>query len=266
MGEYIIFRKKRIYYRDSGEGKVLVLLHGFTEDQVIWDHFVKKLKNEFRIITMDLPGHGRSEIVSDVHSMDLMADCVNSLLNHLKIRKCVMIGHSMGGYVTLAFANKFPGKLRGFGLFHSHAAADTQEARINRERTINLIDLDKTGFIREFIPVLFDPSNVNKYKKEIMLLKESAAKIEKRGLIAALQGMKERVSHTDLLKYTRLPVLFIIGKNDSRVPPELSLQHAILPGQSHILLLDDVGHMGFIESKNITLSTIKAFILRANGQ
>ena len=110
----IKFQKKNIFYTDEGTGKVVVLLHGFTESQKIWKNFAKKLSAKYRVITIDLPGHGKSESPGAVHSMELMANVVFAVLKKLKAGKCMMIGHSMGGYVTLAFAEKYPKKLKGF--------------------------------------------------------------------------------------------------------------------------------------------------------
>lgn len=264
MRGHLLFKGAKIHYRYSGKGSVIVLLHGFTENQDIWDSFMKKLRDEFRIITVDLPGHGRSGIVGEVHTMELMAEVVNRVLNRLKVRKCVMIGHSMGGYVTLAFARQYPGKLKGFGLFHSHAAADSEEVKINRERTMRIIDQDKIGFLNDFVPLLFNESRVYEFREEIDRLMKAASSIDKKGLIAALAGMRDRKPMTELLKTTDLPVLFIIGKHDSRITPELSLQQSAMPKKCLSLLLEDVGHMGFIESPRATLEVIRSFIKISN--
>ena len=121
-----------IYFDDIGEGNVIVLLHGFLESTEIWKDFAKKLSKNFRVISIDLPGHGKSEIIDEVHSMDLMAKEVRNILEISGINKCVMVGHSMGGYTAIAFAKKFRRFLKGLILFHSHVEADNEKENMVR--------------------------------------------------------------------------------------------------------------------------------------
>ncbi len=253
------YKGKNIYYKSQGKGQAIVLLHGFMEDKSMWEKIARALSSGFNVITVDLPGHGRSECVSDIHTMDMMAVAVNKVLRDLEVKHCVMIGHSMGGYVTLAYARKYPGKLRGIGLFHSHAAEDTPEQKLNRNRMIEIVGEEKTGFIKNFFPDLFAPSNVEKYSKEIQQFTESALKMPKKGITAALEGMKLRLDCVDILTYSRYPVLFIVGKQDSRIPAQKLIDQAILPSYSEVHVLDYVGHMGFIEARAETQNAIFHF-------
>lgn len=255
----IKFGGKEIHYKTAGEGNALVFLHGFMESLTIWDVFAEKLSANFRVIRIDLPGHGKTPVLEPVHSMELMAAVVKEVLDNLGVEKCVMIGHSMGGYVTLEFASQYPGMLRGMGLFHSHAAADTQEARENRLRTIDVVKLNRKGFIKQFIPDLFAESNAGNFSNEIEQLTKNAEKMSSESMIAALHGMKDRSGKFDLLHNTKIPVLFIAGKEDIRIPVQNILAQAILPGYSEVLVLGDVGHMGFIESEQKTLEMVRAF-------
>jgi pimeloyl-ACP methyl ester carboxylesterase len=262
MSGSVAFKEKKIHYTLSGKGKTIVLLHGFLESSAIWRHFTRRFSSEFSVLCIDLPGHGRSEVIRDVQSMDLMAEAVNQVLKEMNITSCLMAGHSMGGYVTLAFAEKYPKKLTGFTLFHSHAAADTAEARQNRERTIKIVEQDRQGFIRNFIPDLFDPQNVQGYQAEIAKLQKLAAGTTKEGIIAALEGMKTRPDRRHVLSSAPMPVQFIIGKNDTRIPMQMIMPQTVLPPHSEILLLDGVGHMGFIEAGEVTLLALKHFANR----
>jgi pimeloyl-ACP methyl ester carboxylesterase len=253
------YKGEDIYYQSHGKGPALVLLHGFMENQGMWDKMAGKLKEHFRVITVDLPGHGKSGSVSSIHTMDMMAIAVNKVLRELDVKHCVMIGHSMGGYVTLAYARKYPGKLKGIGLFHSHASDDNPEQKVNRNRMIEIVEQDKLGFIRNFFPDLFSPSNVEKYRDEIEDFIDDAKKMDKNGITAALEGMKLRLNSVDVLTYSRYPVLFIIGKQDSRIPAQKILDQAILPSYSEVHVLDYVGHMGFIEARKETTNAILHF-------
>jgi pimeloyl-ACP methyl ester carboxylesterase len=255
----IKINKKNINYTDEGIGKVIVLLHGFTESLKIWAGFSTQLSKKYRVITIDLPGHGKSDCIDKVHSMELMADVVFTVLKRLKVGKCMMVGHSMGGYVTLAFAGKYPKLLRGFTLFHSHCFADTSAEQGNRDRTIAIVNQDKFSYVAQFIPSLFPAEVHKKFAKVIERLIQRASKMEKEGVVAALEGMKIRKDQSKLLKSTELPVLFILGLKDSRVPPTRIWDMITLPKVSETLLLRDCGHMGYIEAPETTLESILAF-------
>ena len=253
------YHSKRIFANSSGKGKTIVLLHGFTESSEIWKRMTTGLSENFKVIVIDLPGHGESDCVEKVHDMELQADVVHAVLSALKVRKCLMIGHSMGGYVTLAFAREHPEMLGGFGLFHSHVFADSHEEKENRDRAIELVKNDKTGFITRFIPGLFPPEVQRKFAKEIRELVRQAGKMPKEGIIAAQAGMKVRKDQTALLRTTRLPVLFILGLKDIRVPVDKIRNMIFLPVRSEALILRDVGHMGYIEAPGETLEAIRGF-------
>jgi pimeloyl-ACP methyl ester carboxylesterase len=263
MMKSIKFGGKKIHYKMDGEGSTLVLLHGFMESLAIWDGFAEKLSSTFRVIRIDLPGHGRTPVLEPVHTMELMAATVKAVLDNLDVKHCVMIGHSMGGYVTLEFARQYPEMLRGMGLFHSHAAADTQEARENRMRTIDIVKLNRKGFIKQFIPDLFAETNVLRFSDDIERISKEAEKMSSESIIAALHGMKDRSGKFDLLLNTNIPVLFIAGKEDIRIPVQNILAQAILPGYSEVLVLGDVGHMGFIEAAEKTLEMVRSFAQKA---
>ncbi|MBE0637880.1 MAG: alpha/beta hydrolase [Bacteroidales bacterium] len=255
----ITFRKKTIHYKVDGDGEALVLLHGFIESMAIWDDFTSILSKNFKVIRIDLPGHGKTPLIEKTHSMELMAESIKAVLDGLGVKSCVMVGHSMGGYVTLEFAKQYPELLKGICLFHSHAAADTQEAKENRQRTIDMIKLNRKGFIKQFIPDLFAEVNVLNFTADIDRLWHISDKMSGQSIIAALQGMKERSGKLDLLLNTTIPVLFIAGKEDMRIPVQNVLAQAILPRHSEVLVLADVGHMGYIEARQKTLEMIVCF-------
>jgi pimeloyl-ACP methyl ester carboxylesterase len=256
----IQFNTKKIFYTDKGKGRTIVLLHGFTESHKIWNYFTKVLSDEFHVVTIDLPGHGKSECIAEVHTMELLSEVVHAVLKKAGIKRCIMIGHSMGGYVTLAFAREYPKKLKGFCIFHSHCFADSPEDRENRNRTIELVRNDKFRFITNFIPNLFPEEVQKKFAKEIGQLVKEAEKMSKEGIIAALEGMKLRMDQTSLLTHTKLPVLFILGLKDSKAPIPKLWEMISLPAHSESLILRDVGHMGYIESPKVTLNAIRQFV------
>ncbi len=262
MNPSVNYKGKPVNYRDEGNGPVVVLLHGFLESLEVWNDFAGELSQQFRVVRVDVPGHGQTPVTQNDASLKNMADAVKAVLDALDVETCVMIGHSMGGYITLEFAKHYGKMLRGFGLFHSHASPDTEETRENRRRTINIVKLNRAGFIKQFIPDLFAEANVAKYGKEIQRLQEMAEKTSAEGIIAALNAMKDRSGKIELLLNTRLPVLFIAGKEDSRIPVQNVMAQAILPSHAEVLILGNVAHMGFIEARTQTLEVIRSFATR----
>lgn len=243
----------------TGDGPCVVLLHGLMENLHIWDELAKRLSEYFKVVQIDLPGHGETPVVGEVHPMDFMARCVNAVLEAYQIDDCVMVGHSMGGYVTAAFAKMYPEKTRGICFFHSNVLEDSEEAKLNRERAAALIMNDKLQFVASFIPDLFTKENQEKYKSEMEQMVQNAQKMDPKGIAAAQLGMKDRSASLDLLAETNVPVLFIIGKQDPRMSLDKMLAQAALPKHSEVLLLDGVGHMGFIEAKQKTFDMVESF-------
>ncbi len=255
---------KNVHYKISGRGETLVLLHGYLESLEMWSEHQEFLSDKYQVISIDLPGHGLTDNFGDIHTMSFMAEVVYEILQDEKVEKCVMVGHSMGGYTTLAFAKKYPQMLNGFGLFHSHASADTDVAKRNRERTIEIIKQDKGQFINEFIPSLFAPDNVEKFADQIEIQMKMANAMPKESVIAAMAGMKERSSTVDILMDSKVPVLFISGKHDSRIPLEKTLAQAALPTISQILILGDAGHMSWAEEEQKTITALDGFMQLCN--
>ncbi len=256
--QFYFYNNKKIAFTTSGTGNVLVLLHGFMESQKIWIDFTKVLSQKYKVVTFDLPGHGDSECINETHTMCLMADCVKAGLDYLAVDKCVLIGHSMGGYAALSFAKSYPQMLNGLGLFHSHAYADTDEAKHNRDRSCQIVKQNRANFIANFIPELFAPENVAKYQKEIIQLQQYVKDMSVEAIVAAQQGMKLREPKLDVIKEAKYPMLFIFGKQDSRTPLPKTLELTVLAKHSETLIID-VGHMGYIEARNETLQTIDCF-------
>jgi pimeloyl-ACP methyl ester carboxylesterase len=255
----INFKGKKIFYTDAGSGNTLVLIHGFTESLGIWDYFFAVLSKSCRVICIDLPGHGKSQCISDIHTMDLMAEAVKAVLDQAAVQKCVIIGHSMGGYVTLGIAEKYPELLDGFGLFHSSALPDTEEGKINRTRAIEIIRQGHLEFLSSFIPDLFTEENRIKYSCEVEKLVSTAKNMTKEAVIAAQEGMKIRPDRRHVLENTNLPVLFIVGQKDSRIPFAKVMEQIALPPVAQVLVLKNTAHMGYIEATEETLHAVKSF-------
>lgn len=262
VSEYSIkFKNINVSFTDAGKGKAVVLLHGFLENKSIWDDFSKHLSEKFRVITIDLLGHGKTECLSYVHTMEEMAEAVHAVLKHLKIRKFYLVGHSLGGYVSLALAEIFPDNIKGLCMFHSSARADSETKQKDRDRAIKVVKQNKDLFINEAIPNLFYTKQKN-YQNEIQQIKKIALQTSLQGIVAALEGMKIRMDREIILNFAPYPVFYIIGKEDAILPFESLIEQAELPEKGSFLLLEDVGHVGFLEAKEETLGAITSFVAR----
>lgn len=281
MNAFFQFKNLAVAYTKIGAGKVVVLLHGFGEDATIWNNQVEFLKAYFTVITIDLPGSGKSKIdgyempkngselaisdtqitANDLSTIECYADVVNALLIHINIHKCTMLGHSMGGYITLAFAEKYAHKLYGFGLIHSTAYADSEEKKINRQRGIQMMEqYGSYVFLKTIIPALFTIAFKNNSPNIIDALLEKGKLFSVVALQNYCLAMMNRIDRTDVLKDGNLPVLFIIGTEDIAVPIKDSLQQSHMAKCSYIHLLDKIGHMGMLEKPDVVNIYIKNFI------
>jgi pimeloyl-ACP methyl ester carboxylesterase len=255
MIKYTTFRKARIRYSDEGKGRAIVLLHGFPENIGIWQEFSAALSKSFRVICIDLPGLGESDCIGYVHTMDLMAQCVHSVMQQLKLRRYVVVGHSMGGYAALAFAELFPENLRGLCLFHSSASPDSEEKKLDRDKASAVAKKHTAQFLKTFAANLFaDPEDPN-----IKKLQDLTAGTSARGVVASLQGMKLRPSREIVLKFAPYPVLFILGKKDKIIDYEKMIPQTEIPPHSQVLPLENVAHMGFYEAPKQTLKALRKF-------
>ncbi|HAH57726.1 MAG: alpha/beta hydrolase [Lentimicrobium sp.] len=258
----LFYKNAPINYQAIGEGPAVVLIHGFLESLEIWKEFTEILSREFTVVSIDLPGHGRSGIAGDTHTIPMMADAILDVCNFLSIETFMICGHSMGGYVALELAARFPLRVSALVLFHSHAAPDDEKARENRDRTINIVKLNHSGFIHQFIGELFAGSNREKLEPAIEKLRNRAASTSPKAIIAALEGMKQRRGALDFLTQTDIPVYFVIGREDSRMPYNKVMAQAMLCKHSETILLHDVGHMGFLEAPGRIFPAVQGFLRR----
>lgn len=258
----INFEGGELHYRDEGPqgANTVVFLHGFLQNLAVWSSFTLTYMRYFRVIAIDLPGHGYSCSFSDVHTMDFMAQSVKAVLDDAGVEKCVVVGHSLGGYVALAFADRYGYMLQGLALLHSHAMADTAEQRARRDETCRQVHQNRAGYIVNFITNLFDDSKREPLAQDIKELRDLCLETSEEGILAAQRGMKLRTSKVQLLTTLPVPVLFVYGKGDRRIPLEVGLSQAMLPRRSEVLMLDGVAHMSFIEDRDYVKARLRDFV------
>ena len=254
------YRGVEISYSDNGKGRVLVLLHGFLGAKEIWEQSITDLRRSYRVIAIDLPGHGKTACLGYAHSMEEMAQSVKAVLETLKLKRYVMIGHSMGGYVALAFADLFPDHLRGLGLYHSTASPDTEERKENRLRAIALVKTNRRLYTSQTIRSLFAAKNLKYLKKEVAFANSFARSTSKQGIIAALYGMRERKGRELILGFVEYPILMVIGEHDNVLPAAPLLEQSEMIRNKQVLYLEHDGHFGFLESPRESNKALRKFL------
>ena len=259
----IQYQSAKIFYRITGNGKPVVLIHGFAEDGEIWNNQIEFLsaasggKDDFKLIIPDLPGTGKSELIDDM-SIEGMAELIKEIIVKENISHAIVLGHSMGGYITLAIAEKYPESISAFGLFHSSAFADNEEKKAARLKSIEFIKSNGAyEFLKTTIPGLF--LNPKDYKPCIDLI-EKGKQFTPEALIKYYQAMIARPDRIEVLKKFSSPVLFIIGEHDKAIPFEQSMQQCYLPAQSHVHILRNSAHMGMWEETDKVNTAMLQFL------
>lgn len=299
--KYVVCDGKRIHYTISGAGPAVVLLHGLMEGAWVWREMTEVWAAENRVLAIDLPGHGQSEVLSDVHSVPLCAQVVEAVMRAEDVAAAVLVGHSMGGYVALAVADLFPEKVKGIVLFHSQAAQDGEEGLAQRRRAIALLEAGgeaKKDFVTRFMPTLFAPQNRERMAGKIAALTEAGRAMSLEAILAIQKGLAERKSYLPVL--TRgtaagsaaadgdnvsvlpprtlrslkaatehcspsasapLPFCFIIGRHDEKQNVSRVMSQAMLCERAEILWLP-CGHMGFWEEPEACAAFVRDFLNR----
>lgn len=256
--KFVPYKGIPIHYKDKGTGRALVFLHGFLEHLDMWETVTARIKPSFRIITVDLLGHGKTPCLSYVHTMSDMAEAVKAVLNHLKLRRYVVFGHSMGGYVSLALAEKYPKNVIALGLINSTSAADSKEKQTNRNRAIVAVKKHRKTFIADAIKQLFWAENHIALEKKIQEVQGEALKTNVQGIVAALEGMKIRKDLRHVIVNRNITTLIVTGKFDTvidqnyllKLKPYLNIEFHALKG----------GHMSHVENNSELSYIINTFI------
>jgi 3-oxoadipate enol-lactonase len=231
-----------LYFEDQGAGIPLVLLHGYPLDHSIWQAVAPTLAEHARVIVPDLRGHGRTDAPEGKYPMRLVADDIACLLDALEIPKAVVVGHSMGGYVALAFAQAYPQRLLGLGMVASQAAADTPERREGRLVTAREVLLNGMAEIAESMP-----AKLTTQARLIPMLRGLILATRPRGASGILQGMAERPDMTSFLAQIIAPAVVIAGGSDALIPVEKAIEMAHDMPHARLVTLPDAGHMPMVE-------------------
>lgn len=250
-----------ISYNCFGKGKThLVLLHGFLEHSAMWKNIVPKFSKTHAIIAIDLPGHGKTSTFKDIHTMHFMAKMVSKVLEAENVKKAHVVGHSMGGYVALAFGKTFSEKITDITLLNSTAMADSKSKKADRLRAVEVLKKSPKRFIKEAIPNLFAEQNRTVLHKEIEQATNEALQTDGKGAIACTLGMRNRPSSVNWIKKSNIPVNFIAGADDPIIPIE-KVKHQAERTKSRLFTIQNCGHMAHLEQKGICLDYLKEVLI-----
>ena len=249
------YNNTEIHFNTFGSGPAIVLLHGFLESSTMWKNLITQLSKQNTVITLDFPGHGKSEVISDIHSMELMAEVVDEILKTLKITSATFIGHSMGGYIALAYVEKFPSKVEKLVLLNSSPAPDSEERKINRNRALMVIEQNAYAFISMAISNLFSETTRDKIASDIEDLKNEAQSFPLDGIKAAIKGMRDRIDRSDVLKNYSKEKYMILSKEDSLLPVDENI--ALAKSCDALSIIIEGGHMSTVENLDEVLDALK---------
>jgi 3-oxoadipate enol-lactonase len=254
------FNAVQLYYEECGDGIPVLLLHGFPFDHTIWDAVIPLLKPHARLILPDLRGHGKSPAPEGVYSMRLMAEDIAALLDRLQIDRAILVGHSMGGYVSLAFAQAYPNQLMGLGLVATQAAADTLEKR--QARLVIAEEIHRRGV--KHLAVNMTPKltgNAELYGHiQGMILKMSST-----GIVGAEKGMADRPDMTDFLSFITVPSLVIAGAADEIVPLERAQAMSKMLARAWLVEVPGSKHLPMLENPSLVAEALRQLIEGVKG-
>lgn len=235
--------------------KTLVLIHGHGVDASIWEELKNQLSGEYQILTPDISTQ------TDYNSIEEYADGLYQWLQESGIAQCVLIGHSMGGYLTLAFAEKYPEALQGFGLFHSTAYADDDAKREQRKKTLAFMETHgAAAFIKQSAPNMYAERFTKEHPDVIKNHVEKYSQLPTEAVMAGFKAIMNRPDRTQVLQNAAVPVLFIFGQEDKLISFEKNIGLSELPNDAHTLILAESGHMGMVEDSEATTKAIREFM------
>lgn len=260
--KFMMAGETALHICDSEKGeKCVVLLHGYLESLMVWEDFIPHLYKQLRVVTLDLPGHGISVVNGECHTIEYLADVVADLMVSLGVERYTVVGHSMGGYVALAVAEKYADRLDGVVLLSSTPNPDTDEKRENRRREIELVKSGKKDLLARVAPEAgFAVVNRPRMKDYIADLTEQVHLTEEEGIVALLNGMIERKDQNEMLQKSAVRQLFILGKQDGYIPMEVAEAMVTRHPQAEVAWLEESGHMGFLEQPEACAEALLKFM------
>lgn len=252
---------RQIYFFESGLGFPVVFIHGFCESSTLWESLREELSDDFRVICPDLPGFGQSPLPDTNFSLQEIGDQIVSWLRELGIEQCIVIGHSLGGYISLEILRKYPDFVKAIGLFNSSAFKDPDDKKENRNKLIEFIGTHGVRlFLKTFVPSLFYPKTAKKHQKSIDLINNEGKSIRPESVMKYATAMRDREDSIDLLKTYHDRILLIAGEFDQNVPLEKSKEMAELLDSDNSHIIPNSAHMSIFEQSELCYAAIRKFV------
>jgi pimeloyl-ACP methyl ester carboxylesterase len=250
-----------LHFYKSGEGFTVLLLHGFCESGNLWRSLSRELSDDFQIICPDLPGFGKSPLSNRNFSLEDIADELVNWSKAQGIQSCVVIGHSLGGYISLEILRKYPDFAKGIGLINSSAFEDPADKKENRNKLIEFIQEHGVApFLSTFLPSLFYPETLDAHQGIINELREDGMSIAAESVIGYSAAMRDRSDSTDLLNAYHDRILLISGEYDQNVPMEKSKAMAAYLGKENVHVVPDSAHMSIFEQRELCYNALTKFV------
>lgn len=245
-----------LFLTDRGTGFPVILIHGFCETHAVWETVANDLQDAYRVISIDLPGFGRSPLLPKPFTLASVANSVKECLDERGIGQCIVVGHSLGGYVALSLVNQYPHRIKAFSLFHSTAFADSEERKASRNKVIEFVEQHGVEpFIRSFIPPLFS----HQQAPYVQAVVDLALTTPKETLIAYTAAMRDRPDHTDVLQGFAGEILFVAGEKDTVVPVQSIEKQVVISKSPTLVRLSASAHMGMFEEPAAAAASLRKF-------
>ena len=250
-----------VHVSDTKTGdKTIVLLHGYLETLYIWEEFTALLSHSYRVIAIDLPGHGLTGSY-EVNSMEKCAAVVKSVLDILGVTRAVFAGHSMGGYVAVEVAKMYPSLFEALIMINSTPFADAPEKIDDRRREIEIIKQNKIHtLVKLAVSNMFAKANLSRMEEKIVEIAEIAEVHDPEGIAASLVGLINRADNTKFLSTLKIPLAFIFGEHDNYISAE---KREIIMSSTPIaayFVFSQSGHNSFIEEPQKCAETVIDFV------
>jgi len=252
----------RIYTRVEGEGKPILLLHSYWGSHLLFDHLASVFSVKRRVIRIDLPGHGYSAIPPLNYTFEEFAVVLNELLIMLGVsEKISIVGHSMGGYLAMAFAAKYPDRIASLVLMHSPTkSADIQSIKLRTREGLLLQKGKKDLLLQVTIPSNFAPENLGSMAGALDLLNQTSNQVTVEGALRSIYAINHRINYLGKLQTAQFSILVVIGKYDNVYGAEEQLNDALQISNAEVLMLQHSGHLGFLEEEDLVVEKLSAFL------
>ena len=254
-----VIEMEKLHWDKAGTGTAICLLHGFAADYLVWNPVVQVLEHDHTCIVPHLPGHGRAD--GHVESLEDIAEALESIRQQAGISQWVLCGHSMGGYIAMEYALKYPDRLSGLVMFHSHPFGDPEEKRPERDKTIQFIEKNgPQAYLKKAVPPMFSDSFRKAMPEAVDAMMQRTFRMQPHALTGPIAAMRDRANRQEVLEQAPFPVMVVAGRFDQHVPMELNTRQAEMDSVGHFVILEHSAHLGMVEEPQTSSRVLAGFV------